>query len=150
MEVRFRRGASFLLSILVLVFAQAACGHDSMEPTPVGYAGEWSGTTAQGTPVRFSVSGNAVTSISIAYNFSPACTGTLNYTGLAAEIHTLDPPGPPPFDQPGFGYSTTDGAQGTLIAGHFSADRRSASGQFTLVHYGACETVVSSWTATRR
>ena len=70
MEVRFRRGASFLLSILVLVFAQAACGHDSMEPTPVGYAGEWIGTTAQGTPVRFSVSGDVVTSISITYNFS--------------------------------------------------------------------------------
>ena len=43
-------------------------------------------TTTQGTPVRFSVSGNAVTSISITYNFSPTCTGTLNYMRLAADI----------------------------------------------------------------
>ncbi|HEY7502341.1 MAG TPA: hypothetical protein VH740_27720 [Vicinamibacterales bacterium] len=138
-----------VLCVALVVSAQTAC-RNAVEPTPVGYDGEWIGMTAQGTPVRFSVSGNAVTSISIAYNFSPACTGTLSYTNLAAEIHTLDPPGPPPFDQPGFGYSTTDGMQGTLIAGHFSADRRSASGQFTLVRYGACETVVSNWTANRR
>jgi hypothetical protein len=91
-----------------------------------------------------------VTSISITYNFSPMCTGTLSYANLAAEIHTFDPPGPPLFDQPGFGESTTDGVQGTLIAGHFSADRRSASGQFTPVPYGACGTLVSSWTANRR
>ena len=135
--------------LVLLCFAQTAC-RNGMAPTPVGYAGEWIGTTTEGTPVRFSVSGNAVTSISITYNFSPACTGTLNYTSLAAEIHSLEPPGPPPFDQPGFGYSTTDGMQGTLIAGHFSSDRRSASGQFTLVHYGACETVVGNWTANRR
>jgi hypothetical protein len=138
-----------VLCFALVISAQTAC-HNAVEPTPVGYAGEWTGTTTQGTPVRFSVSGNAVTSISITYNFSPTCTGTLSYTSLAAEIHPLDPPGPPPFDQPGFGYSTTDGMQGTLIAGHFSADRRSASGQFTLVRYGACETVVGSWTANRR
>src|SRR5262245_35146029 len=141
-------GRSFLC-VALLVSAHTAV-HNAAEPTPAGYAGEWIGTTTQGTPVRFTVAGNAVTSISIAYNFSPACADTLSYTSLAAEIHTLDPPGPPPFDQPGFGYSTTAGMQGTLIAGHFSPDRRSASGQFTLVHYGACETVVSSWTATRR
>jgi len=135
--------------LVLLISAQTAC-HSGPDPTPIGYAGEWIGTTAQGTPVRFIVSGNAVTSISITYNFAPACAGTLSYTSLAAEIHPLDPPGPPPFDQPGFGYSTTDGTQGTLIAGHFSPDRRSASGQFTLVHYGACETVASSWTADRR
>ena len=137
------------LWLLLLVAAHIAC-HNDLEPAPAGYAGEWVGATTQGTPMRFSVSGNVVTSMSITYNFAPACTGTLSYTNLAAEIHTLDPPGPPPFDQPGFGYSTTDGMQGTLIAGHFSADRRSASGQFTLVHYGACDTVVSSWTADRR
>ena len=139
----------WVFCLVLLISAQIAC-HNGLGPTPAGYAGEWIGTTAQETTISFTVSGNAVTSISITYNFSPTCTGALSYTSLAAEIHILDPPGPPPFDQPGFGYSTTDGTQGTLIAGHFSSDRRSASGQFTLVHYGACETVVSSWTANRR
>src|SRR5215510_8728529 len=65
--------------LVLLISAQTAC-HNGVEPTPVGYAGEWIGTTAQGTPVRFSVSGNVVTSISITYNFSPACADTLSYT----------------------------------------------------------------------
>jgi hypothetical protein len=82
----------WVLSFAFVISAQTAC-HNAVEPTRVGYAGEWTGTTTQGTPVRFSVSGNAVTSISITYNFSPTCTGSLSYTSLAADIHTFDPPG---------------------------------------------------------
>src|SRR5262249_24349043 len=126
---------------------QTAC-HNAVEPTPVGYAGEWTGTTRK-EPRSASVS-LATPSLQFRSPTTSLCTGTLSYTSLAAEIHTLDPPRPPPFDQPGFAYSTTDGMEGTLIGGHFSADRRSAYGQFTLVRYGACETVVSSWTANKR
>ena len=116
-------------------------------------SGRVDGNDLEGTPIQFSVSAaDTVTSFILAYNFSADCSGTLTYTDLALPIHTLNPPGPPPFDQPGFGYSTSsdDGARGTLIAGHFSPDRRSASGQFSLVHYGACDTVVGRWNATRR
>src|SRR4029453_11551426 len=94
----------WVLGFALVISAQTAC-ENAVEPTPVGYAGEWTGTTTQGTPVRFSVSGNAVTSISITYNFSPTCTGTLSYTSRGNSYARSS--GSPPFDQPGFGYSTT-------------------------------------------
>jgi hypothetical protein len=124
-----------------------------MAPTPVGYKGEWDGTTMQGTPVHFSVSASDnVTSFTLRYNFTADCSGTLTVTDLTAPIHTLDPPAAPPYDQPGFGFSTrsNNGASGTLIAGVFSSDRRSAFGQFALLDYGSCGSVFGSWTATRR
>ena len=48
---------------------------------------------------------------------------------LAVPIRRLEPPGPPPFDQPGFAFGrlSDDLATATGINGHFSADRRSAS-----------------------
>jgi hypothetical protein len=147
-----REARHLAISIIIVICAHIACDR-GMGPSPLGYAGEWTGTTSQGTPIRFSVSAaDTVTSFTLAYNFSADCSGTLTYTQLALPIHTLNPPGPPPYDQPGFGYSTSsdDAASGTLIAGHFSSDRRSASGQFSLVYYGACGTVVGRWNATRR
>jgi hypothetical protein len=142
-----------LLIALLIICLHVACG-TATGPSPVapGYVGEWTGTTGQGSDVRFTVSETEhVTSFTLAYNFSAACSGTLSNANLSVRIHTLDPPGPPPYDQPGFGFSTNDGTSGTLIAGHFSPDRRSASGQFTLVHYGTCgDVVVGTWTARRR
>lgn len=141
-----------VISVVIVISAHVACDGGA-SPTPLGYAGEWTGTTSQGTPIGFSVSAaDTVTSFTLAYDFAADCTGTLAYTDLALEIHRLTPPGPPPYDQPGFGYATSsdDGARGTLIAGRFAPDRRSASGQFSLVRYGACGTVVGRWNATRR
>src|SRR5262245_38224566 len=45
----------WVLSFAFVISAQTAC-HNAVEPTPtpLGYAGEWMGTTTQGTPVRFS------------------------------------------------------------------------------------------------
>jgi hypothetical protein len=150
--MHLREALRLAISIGIVISAHNAC-ESATAPSPVGYAGEWTGTTAQGTTVHFNVSAaDEVTSFTLTYNFSAACSGKLTHTDLAARIHTLVPPGPPPFDQPGFGFSTKsdDGASGTAVAGHFSPDRRSASGQFTLVHYGACDTVVGTWSARRR
>lgn len=140
------------ITIATVICAHVACGGE-IGPSPLGYVGEWTGTTSNGTPIRFSVSGaDTVTSITLVYSFSVDCSGTLAYTNLAVPIHTLDPLGPPPYDQPGFGYATNGGAGAgaTAIAGHFSPDRRFASGQFTLVRYGACGTVLGTWSASRR
>ncbi len=139
-----------LIAVVILICAQTGCGGGT-GPSPVGYAGEWTGTTSSGTPVQFSVSATeTVTSITLVYRFSTECSGTLTYTGLALPIHTSNPPGLPTSDQLGFAYSTTNGASGTLIVGGFSSDRRSASGRFALVDFGACDTVVGTWSATRR
>jgi hypothetical protein len=119
---------------------------------PPGYAGNWTGTTSQGTAFRFTASeADTVTSITLTYNFSATCAGTLTYTNLAVPIHTLDPPGPPPYDQPGFGYTVNNIETGTLIAGLFTPNRQEASGQFTLVKSAGCDGVATgSWNATRR
>jgi hypothetical protein len=86
-------------------------------------------------------------------NFSATCSGTLTYTDLAVPIRSLEPPGPPPFDQPGFAFGrlSDDAASGTAINGHFSPDRRSASGQFVLTRYSGCGlSVLGTWDARRR
>jgi hypothetical protein len=146
-----RKAASLLLIIGLIVCPLAACGSPASPSPPAGYTGEWAGISSQGTPVQFRVSAaDEVTSVSIAYNFSPGCTGTLAFSDVALPIHLLDPPAPPPYDQPGFGYATNEGTSGTILSGSFSRDRRSASGRFGLVAHETCGTVISSWTATRR
>jgi hypothetical protein len=142
------------LAILIgtLIFLHVGCNSATApSPLPAGYAGEWTGTTAEGTFVQFSVSAtDHVTSLILTYNFSAACSGTLTNTNLAVPIHRLDHPGPPPYDQPGFAFGTNEVTSATAINGHFSPDRRSASGQFTLVYYDACGDVIhGTWSARR-
>lgn len=135
---------------LWLVVCSAACS-SPLAPAPVGYDGEWVGTTAHGTPVSFVVSGNNVTSFTLAFNFSPTCSGTETVLG-PAEIALQDPPGQPPFDQPGFGMSETGGNSewGIALYGAFSPDRRSVAGEFQLVLYPGCGTLNLVWSARRR
>jgi hypothetical protein len=148
-----REARSLAIPIAIVIWVQVACNSATApSPLPPGYVGEWTGTTTEGTPVQFSVSpGDYVTSFVLTYNFSAACSGTLTNTDLGVPIHYLDPPGPPPYDQPGFTFGTNDGTSATAIGGHFSPDRRSASGQFVLVRYGACgDVALGKWSARRR
>jgi hypothetical protein len=139
----------------LVIFAPVACTSPTAPaPVPEGYVGEWTGTTQQGTPVRFSVSAvNEVTSVTLTYNVSATCSGTLTYTDLAVTIRHQEPLGPPPFDQPGFAFGrlSDDLATGTAIAGHFAADRRSASGQFILSQYSGCPpSFIGRWDVRRQ
>jgi len=144
-----------VIAASLAISAQVACDSPTAPtPTPAGYAGEWTGTTQHGTPIRFIVSdANEVTSFTVTYNFSATCSGTLTYTDLAVPIHKLDPPGPPPFDQPGFAFGrmSDDRVTATAINGVFSAERRSVSGQFVLVGYSGCgPSVLATYDARRR
>ena len=148
-----------MIAASIAISAQVACKSPSAPtptptPAPAGYAGEWAGTTQNGTPIRLSVSAaDEVTSITLIYNVSATCSGTLTYTDLAVPIRKQEPPGPPPFDQPGFAFGrlSDDLATATAVAGHFSADRRSASGQFILSRYTGCDvSVLGTWDARRR
>jgi hypothetical protein len=124
-----------------------------VSPATIGYAGEWGGTTSQGATIRFSVSAaDTVTSITLDYTGSGECSGTLSYTDLSLPIHELDPPRPPPLDQPGFGYTTqaNDGTHGVLITSYFSEDRQVAIGRFILVNWGNCASMAADWQATKR
>jgi hypothetical protein len=140
------------LGVSLLVCPAACSNPNDPGPVPAGYSGEWSGTTAQGTPVAFSVSADQVTSFTLAFHFSAACSGSVTISG-PAPIALQEPPGPPPFDQPGFAMSRTQGnfEWGVAAAGAFSRDRRSATGEFRLLTYPGCGAVMSgTWTAQRR
>lgn len=123
----------------------AACSSPT-EPAPPGYSGEWAGTTAHGTPVSFSVSGDQVTSFTLAFNFSPTCFGTETIPGPRQSLEQG-------FDQPGFAMSKVVGdfEWGVAVAGAFSSDRRSASGESLMMHYPGCSSTLNlKWSARRR
>ena len=147
-----RKARRLAIAIGVVSSVHAGC-QSSTAPSPLtlppGYEGDWTGTTMQGTPVRFSVSADSVASFIVTYNFSDVCAGTLTHTNISVPIRHQDPPGPPPFDQPGFAFGTNNVTNATAISGHFLADRRTAAGQFVLVKYGECGTVLGTWNATR-
>jgi hypothetical protein len=146
-----REARRLAIAISTVICVHVGCNSTTAPtPLPPGYAGEWRGTTLQGTDVHFRVSGDNVTSLILTYNFSADCSGTLTNTNLAVPIRKQDPPGPPPFDQPGFAFGTNAVTSATAINGHFSPDQRSAAGEFVLVNYGVCGTVRSTWSATRR
>ena len=147
-----------VIAASLAISAQVACTSPTSPtappPVPAGYVGDWTGTTQHGTPIRFSVSAaNEVTFITLTYNLSATCSGTMTYADLSVPIRYQEPPGPPPFDQPGFAFGrlSDDMATGTAIAGHFSADRRLASGQFILSgHSGCVSGFIGTWDARRR
>lgn len=136
---------------MLLLVCPAACSSPT-EPLPPGYAGEWAGTTAQGTPVSFSVDGDDVTSFNLVFRFSATCSGTVTIPG-PTPIVMQSPPGPPPFDQPGFamGHAPANLEWGIALFGAFSRDRRSVSGEFKVVAYPGCDNVMTgTWSARRR
>lgn len=146
-----RRIARAILMALV-VCSWTACGADKVSTTPTGYAGEWTGTTTQGTTISFSVSPtDTVTAITFDYNDVVShCAGTVTLRSLALPIVTPEPLQPPPFGQPGFSYQTqaADGTRAIQIEAHFP-DHRTASGQFLLFKYDdACMVTGGNWSAT--
>jgi hypothetical protein len=110
----------------------SACGDGDQAPTAPGgggpgYAGEWSGTTAQGQPISFTVSADQkVTAVSAGYVFS-GCSGMERLSNLSETIMQLSTGG---FAQ--FGQSLADG-RGISVTITFVAER-SASG--VVVFYG--------------
>jgi hypothetical protein len=91
---------------LVLIAAScvlsSACGGSSPTnpaPAPVGYEGEWSGTTFQGRSISFTVSREQqVTAISVGYQID-SCSGVETFSNVNAPFA-----GPP---APGFNFAAT-------------------------------------------
>ena len=71
------------LLALIACALPAACGGSASPAVPGAgrFAGEWSGTTFQGRPITFTVSGEKVTAISVGYAFS-GCSGVDTLSGL--------------------------------------------------------------------
>ena len=118
--------------------------------------GEWSGTTAQGMPIRFVVSPNeTVTTITVGYDFN-GCSGSHTFADLnvptAPNLTCI--PGPCSGIQESyraFGYSVGSvGAPFTQLNGLFLPGNQ-AKGQAVFRDYVGCGTATPvEWIATRR
>jgi hypothetical protein len=142
---------------ILLCVALTACGGNGTKPTSaVTYQGQWTGTTAQGALIAFTISGDEkVTSITLGHNFN-GCSGSQTFSNLA--VATIPDvtciPGPCPssistYRQ--FGYSSGDieGAF-TSVNGLFPTPA-TAEGLANFRNYPGCGTSTGvSWTATRR
>ena len=119
-------------------------------------AGEWTGTTSQGTPIAFTVSPDEkVTTITLGYDFN-GCAGSNTFSNLsvptAPDVTCI--PGPCSgalSSYRAFGY-TAGSVSGpmTQVNGVF-LPRNEAKGQATFRNYAGCgDLITTEWTATRR
>jgi hypothetical protein len=70
---------------ITLVAVVSACGNPA-GPGDTGYAGQWSGTTAQGRPIDFTISpAEAVTAITVGHAFN-GCSGSQTFSNLSLDI----------------------------------------------------------------
>jgi hypothetical protein len=138
--------------VAVLVFvAVVACGGCNGSPTDPSddYTGKWSGTTAQGKPFTFQVSGHTITTVSIGYivqgHFQNVfgrgtCTadGDVSVTQLATTIA-------------GTSFSYSSGSMVSSLTGSFgTATSASGSVTFTLTDSSSCAgTSTTTWSATK-
>ena len=143
---------------ILLCAAMTACGggEGPTSPSPATLSGQWSGTTAHGLPISFTVSPDEkVTAISFGYNFN-GCSGSHTFAGLnldtAANVVCI--PGPcsvllSPFRS--FNYSSSPpGGPFTTVNGLFPVINR-AEGALGFFEYPGCGNATGvGWTATRR
>jgi hypothetical protein len=150
-------GRNRIVSAGVLALV-TACGGTSTTPgpTPVGNAGEWSGTTVQGTPIRFTVSSDEkVTAITIGYSFN-SCSGSHTFADLRLEtapsVTCIPGPCPPAISSyRAFGYSVrSDDGRFTTVNGLFLPSG-AAEGSAGFENYPSCGTALGvAWRASRR
>ena len=136
----------------------SGCGDGPTSPSASSLSvGRWSGTTAQGTPITFTVSSDEVlTAIAVGYNFN-GCSGTQTYSNLnvptAPEVTCI--PGPCSgtiATHRAFAYS--GGSRGTGPSTNFNGlflPGARAQGLVSFRNYPGCGTAAGvEWTATRR
>lgn len=143
---------------ILLCAAATACGgaDGPTSPSPTTLTGQWSGTTAHGLPISFTISPDEkVTAISFGYTFN-GCSGSHTFAGLNIETraNVICIPGPcsgvlSPFRS--FNYSSSPpGGPFTTVNGLFPGINR-AEGALGFFEYPGCGTATGvGWTATRR
>lgn len=142
-------------SVIAWCALASACQSATI-PTPTGYAGQWSGTTAQGRPIAFTVSPDeAVTTITLGLDFN-GCSGSQTFPGLslniAPRVTCIPGPCPPSVSSyRAFGYTSGDPIEGpsTDVNGVFLSSTR-ADGSVNFRNYPGCGNAIGvAWTATR-
>ena len=137
----------------------SACSSGPTSPSSSSLSvGQWSGTTAQGASITFTVSSDeTLTAIAVGYSFN-GCSGTQTFSNLhvttAPNVTCI--PGPCSdaiSTYPAFVYlsgSAVTGGPSTIINGLFLLGNR-AQGQVSFRDYPGCGTAAGvDWTATRR
>lgn len=125
-------------------------------PAPAGLAGQWSGTTAQGVAIAFTVSSEeSVTAITVGHRFN-GCSGTQTFSNLSLETapSVTCIPGP---CSPGlssfrsFGYTSgRSEAPLTVVNGVFLSST-TAEGSAGFRDVPGCGSAIGvAWTASRR
>jgi len=149
-------GAARRRFAIALCALAVACGSGTA-PTPAGYAGEWSGTTAQGRSIAFTISADeTVTTLTIAHDFS-GCSGSQTFSNLKLNIapQVMCIPGPCTGSVTSFrafGYSSGNRLEGpsTDINAVFMSTSR-AEGTVNFRNYSGCGSAIGvAWSATRR
>jgi len=136
----------------------SACSRGPTSPSASSLSvGQWSGTTAQGASIAFTVSSDeALTTIAVGYTFN-GCSGTQTFADLnvptAPDVTCI--PGPCSGTNStyrAFAYSSGSRGTGpsTTVNGLFLPGGR-AQGQVSFRDYPGCGTAAGvEWTATRR
>jgi hypothetical protein len=146
---------SALVVAISLCLWTSGCGSNPATPSAANYEGKWSGATAQGSPISFTISADEkVTSITVGYSFN-GCSGTQTFSNLnldlAPDVTCI--PGPCPagvmsFRGFGYGAASADGSL-TSVNGLFPFPGR-AQGVVAFTNYPACGTALGvAWTARR-
>jgi hypothetical protein len=144
-------------SCLVIASCAAILGCGSTTtPSSSSLAGEWTGTTSQGTPISFTVSADQkVTAITVGYNFS-GCSGVQRFSNLnletAPNVTCIPGPCPPSLTSyRAFNYVTNPiETPVTSVNGFFTTTSR-AEGVVAFRDYPGCGSAVGvTWIATKR
>jgi hypothetical protein len=136
--------------IAVIACALGGCNHRSATAPSTGYAGEWRGSTSQNQPIAFTVSvDQQVTSVTVGYSFGD-CSGTGTSSAKSFPITNPQPPGMPPFDNPGFVYGGQPGnGSAWLVVGAFPSTEV-AAGTVEFTGFPSCGNSFATWNAARQ
>ena len=141
---------------IALFAVVSACGNPA-GPGDAGYAGQWSGATAQGRTIEFTISAQEmVTAITIGHAFN-GCTGSQTFSNLSLAITPRVTCIPGPCDPSiasfrSFGYASGDRIDGPSISVNsvFMSPVR-AEGTINFRNFPGCGDAIGvPWSAVKR
>ena len=150
-------GVFRVIGLVSIVLASACSGPTNPSTNSSNPVGQWTGTTAQGAPIAFTVSADEkVTALTIGYSFN-GCSGSQTFSNLnlptAPDVTCI--PGPCSGTISSYrAFNYSDGQRGTgpstTINGLFLPGNL-AQGQATFLDYPGCGTASGvTWSAARR
>ena len=141
-------------ALALCVFASAC--QRSTGPSAARYDGQWSGTTAQGRPIAFTISSNeTVTSITVGHDFN-GCSGSQTFSSLSLAIKPAVECIPAPCPSGITSYRDLHFSTGNPFEGQATEVNglllgSTAQGTVNFRNYPGCGTATGvSWTAARR